>query len=255
MKIKKFFHQAAAVVFWLFFSLYVLLLLFIFLLGSGAIVYVGWQYPLPGSCVIFESAEREAIAVCKKRHSLLQSGIKAINKGYYQEQISYNDRYSFVTVRSSQDDDLRLWCIIDDQDNNVYGFFESEAEFNEQLSKLGTEMTEPWQPAADEERIEGVQSFCYGERYVGIIVFEVPDGGLKGEGNWKNWYLIDSRRGVSYGPYTESEYLSAVESAGANDLCEWISTRKKPNEAEPNWRTGIQTVRYTLYLPFYMIFG
>ena len=91
-----------------------------------------------------------------------------------------------------------------------------------------------------EQEIERfVISFCYNDRYIGLIripMDDIPYNELIDietmDRSNSEYYLVDSKKDIIYGPYTENEYIKQCNNFGVYDMCEWIETITKPENAK-----------------------
>lgn len=91
-----------------------------------------------------------------------------------------------------------------------------------------------------EQEIERfVISFCHNDRYIGLIripMDDIPYNELIDietmDRSNSEYYLVDSKKDIICGPYTENEYIKQCNNFGVHDMCEWIETITKPENAK-----------------------
>ncbi|MBR3817366.1 MAG: DUF3997 domain-containing protein [Clostridia bacterium] len=84
-----------------------------------------------------------------------------------------------------------------------------------------------------------VISFSYNDRYIGLIripMDDIPhDKDIDIETMDRSdseYYIVDSENDIIYGPYTEKEYEKQLDDLGIQDMCEWIETLQRPENAK-----------------------
>ena len=89
----------------------------------------------------------------------------------------------------------------------------------------------------DDQLIVGnhVSSFSYNDRFVGVqrIVPDEPNYCTELERYSKEpeYYIVDTEKQCTYGPFDEAEYEDQCNNMGITDLCEWIKTHPMPDGA------------------------
>ncbi len=84
-----------------------------------------------------------------------------------------------------------------------------------------------------------VISFCHNDRYIGLVRIPMDDIPYDKDIDIETmdrsnseYYLVDSENDIIYGPYTENEYAKQCNDFGVQDMCEWIETIRRPENAK-----------------------